>query len=151
MGSRLISWAAKFEGLDIEKRPSHVAVLVDNIWVIESTMTTGVRIIPYWRWRELNEQLYKIQYSEVFIDSRSVLSRLLTVWGRGYDWVGILYFAYRYLRLIVFRDKLPRRNRLQDRNRYFCTEFISTLTGEDLSMKSPAKICNDWMTYERPK
>jgi hypothetical protein len=42
IGSRLISWAAKFENTGLEYNPSHIAILLNDTWVIESTFFTGI-------------------------------------------------------------------------------------------------------------
>jgi len=145
LGSRLICWAAKYEELELAQPPSHIGILINDTWVIESTFFTGVRIIPYWKWRQKNLQLHRIPCWQTNRRSKEVLATLLNVWGKGYDWKGITYFAYKYLRLILFGEKLPKQNKWQRPNKYFCTEYAALLTGEDFAMKSPAKICNEWL------
>ena len=143
IGSRIISWAAKFEKLPMDDLPSHVAVLVDEQWVIESTLTTGVRIAPYDKWKEINQELHKIPCSVFNRDSKLVLSEATAVWNKKYDWSGIMYFALCYIGLILFKKPLPKQNKWQKKNKYFCTEYIGTLTGIEHSMSSPAKLLCD--------
>ncbi len=50
--SKLIAWAAKYEKLKLDKYPSHIAVLLDETIVVESTLLTGVRMIPYSSWKK---------------------------------------------------------------------------------------------------
>ena len=142
VGSRLISWAASFEKLsNIAIAPSHVAVLIENTFVIESVATSGVRIIPYTEWSKINEELEKIPvYSEI---NRSTLqSSLYSVFGKSYDWTGILFFAWRYLGLIVLNKAMPSVNRMNNKKKFFCTEFAGRLESKDYSMMSPAKLCS---------
>ncbi len=143
--SKLISWAAKYEKLDLEKYPSHIAVLIDETLVVESTLLTGVRMMPYKTWKKKNEELFRIPCMEQERSSKEVLEKATQLYGKNYDWVGILFFAWRYLGLIIFGRPLPSKNHWQNDNRFFCCEYAATLTGENLSMKSPARVCRDWL------
>lgn len=140
IGSKLISWAAKFENLNLKKNPSHAAILVNNRFVIESVMGRGVRIVPYFKWVEINQELYRIEYNDI---SRELFDGvLLTAWGKKYDWLGIVYFAYRYLLLALFKIPLPQKNKLERASHVFCTELIGKLTNNYYAMTSPAKMCD---------
>lgn len=144
-GSKLISWAAKFEKTGLPENPSHIAVLMNDVWVIESTLSTGVRVAPYSEWLKINRQLYRIPCSEKTRKSVDVMSKALHFWNKKYDWIGIMYFIFAYVRLIVFGKKLPDWNPWQNKDKYFCTEYVGLLIGEDYSMKSPARLCADWL------
>lgn len=151
IGSKVISWVSSLfkqdiTNLDPNKIPSHVAVLIDECLVIESTLDTGVRIIPYNKWKELNEELYKIEC----IQSKNKLSEvkkqlLFEMWGKKYDWKGILYFAKCMLMYYFFKKPLPNHNKWERENYYFCTEFAARLTNYNYSMTTPAKMCNDFI------
>lgn len=142
--SNLISWASSKEGFKLEKYPSHMAVLIDGTMVVESTFTTGVRIIPHAQWVRKNEELYRIPRSNL-LNNQDTLNSAFKLWGKGYDWVGILYFAWRFLGLMILGKPLSAKNHWQNENRYFCSEYAGSLAGEDFSMKSPAKICYEWL------
>ena len=143
LGSKVIAWAAKYENLPHLDNgvPSHAAVLLDGMWVFESTMLGGVRVVPYSEWLKFNEELYKIPCTEPR-HSRDVLKIAASLWGRDYDFTGISFFAWRYFGLMLFKRALPSVNRWQNPNKHFCTEFMAKLWGQDLSMSSPAKICS---------
>lgn len=145
IGSRLIAWAARFEKLGLDKNPSHIAVLINEELVIESTLGTGVRIIPYSHWKTINEQLHRIPCTEEYRSSKRTLSSAFRLWGKKYDWSGIAYFGYCFLRLIISKIPLPKENKWQKSNKYFCTEYAGSLTGQDFSMHSPARICAEWL------
>lgn len=148
-GSKMIAWASSKEDLSLQEIPSHMAVLLDDTVVIESTFTTGVRMIPYEKWSEINEELYSIPCERHYRHSRNVLEKAYSVWGAGYDWKGIIYFAYCFVRLILLGDALPSANKWQRENKYFCTEFAARLVDEDFSMMTPAKICDTWLNGVR--
>lgn len=143
--SKAIAWASSKEGIKLEKYPSHMAVLLDDTMVIESTLTTGVRMIPYSHWLKKNEELYKIPCMHEVRSSKDTLEKAYAKWGAGYDWMGILFFTWRFLGLILFKKSMPGKNHWQNKKRYFCCEYAGTLTGEDFSMKTPARICYDWL------
>ena len=140
-GSKLISWASSKEHLtNVKVPPSHVAVLIDDTIVVESTLSSGVRMLPYNSWSEINEELYKI---ECDCPNDDIKGGLELVWGKKYDWMGILYFAWRYLGLILLKKPLPSVNRWQSSSKYFCTEYAGLILGKKLSMISPAKLCDE--------
>lgn len=143
-GSRLIAWAASFEKTGLEHTPSHAAVLLDETWVFESTFASGVRVVPYSKWLKFNEELYRIP-CQIKRESSNILQSAAELWGRSYDWLGLAFFAWRYLGLIITGRALPSKNRWQSDSKYFCTEFIAKLTNRNFSMKSPARVCADFM------
>lgn len=151
IGSKAISWGSSLfkediKYLDQNKIPSHVAVLIDEQFVIESTLTTGVRVIPYSRWLEINEELYKIKCIQDISQLEAANYELLTeVWGKGYDWFGIAYYAQRMARYFLFKTHLPAKNRWERENYFFCTEFAARLSGYNYSMTTPAKMCSDYI------
>lgn len=139
IGSRLIAWAASYEKLPIKEIPSHCAILLDETWVIESTLFTGVRVAPYEKWKIINEELYRIPCVTASRDSKETLSLATSVWNKGYDWPGVLYFLFCYVQLILFKRSIPKENKWQKKRLYFCTEYMAKLTGLNFSMASPAK------------
>lgn len=150
LGSKLIAFGSSFFKEDITelngKIPSHVAVLINECLVIESTLSTGVRIIPYNKWLEINEELFKIKCIQSYNDLEQKKKELLfEMWGKGYDYVGILYFAKCIIKKLLFKLPLPTKNKWERENKYFCTEFAARLSGYNYSMTTPAKMCNDFL------
>jgi len=144
-GSKLIAWASAKLVSDLEVVPSHMAVLLDEHTVIESTLTTGVRMIPYTHWKKINEELYSIPCIHQHRDHLEVIETAYSLWGKKYDWGGIFYFGLCLLGRIYLNKKMPTVNKWQDKNKYFCNEFAGKLTGEDFSMKTPADVCEAWL------
>jgi hypothetical protein len=143
-GSKLISWgSALFPAHTTNLKneiPSHVAILVDGVFVIESTLTTGVRVVPYSKWKQINKELYKIERNT---KGECIKCLLFEVWGKKYDWFGIVYFAYCMFKHLAFTSHLPNKNKWERENYFFCTEFAARLGGYNYSMTTPAKMCND--------
>jgi hypothetical protein len=144
-GSKLIAWGSSYENLDLEHIPSHVGVLLNNSIVVESTFFSGVRVVPYSEWLKINQELYKLPCAQEYRSSKDTLDRAFSLWSKGYDWAGIMYFGWSLLKLILLDKPLPAKNKWQKNNRYFCTEFVAMLVDEDFSMSTPAKICDAWL------
>lgn len=138
-GSRLISWSTwKFEQevsakLSKESVPSHVAVLIEDFYVVESTMLSGVRIIPYSTWLRINEQLFKVEDTDR--SAKFIEEKLMSVWGKRYDWLGVLFFSLK----LIFK-RLPKENKWQNSKTFFCTEFAARVSGLDGSNITPASL-----------
>lgn len=147
IGSKLISWFSELllEG-KLEKFPSHVAVLVERegveptVW--ESTLDSGVRRIPYEEWKLHVEECYSFDYPDA--DEAFFWEHVGLTAGKKYDYMGILYFVYAYLRHKIFGIEIPKVNAWEQEDRYFCTELAANLiTYENYSMTTPAKMCYD--------
>lgn len=137
LGSRLISWASSYFDSGVRNAykstpvPSHVAVILDDTFVVESTLSSGVRVIPLSSWLAKNTVLHSTQSTS---NINKVSSALLSVWGAEYDWLGILYFACKFL-----IPGLPKENKWQNSRKYFCTEFAARLSGTKPDV-TPARL-----------
>lgn len=150
IGSKLISRASGLLVKDLEKIPSHIAMLlefdnIEELFVAESTLESGVRIIPYSVWLQHNELCYKIPCSES-IHPNKVFEIFNTIWGKKYDWPGIGYFAICFVKHLLFRIDFPKENKWQSDDKFFCSEAISTITNyTKAGMATPAKMCSDFL------
>lgn len=140
LGSKAIIWGTK--SLEPEIEPcSHLAIVLRKTLVIESTLTTGVRIIPYSHWIKENEVLYAFDKPYEGKLSQFIPELLDKMWGKGYDYLGICYFAWRLFLWLFFRVKLPKVNKWQNKDKRFCVEIF----GEDLGMTSPVQKVAQWL------
>ncbi len=150
VGSKAIAWASGLLVKDLEKVPSHMAILIylENCpepFVLESVLDTGVRIVPYSNWLSKNELCYKID-SKVDHDMEQVLTKIKTYWGKKYDWLGIAYFAWRFSLHLTFKVSFPKENAWQSDNKFFCNELGGEIAGyKKYSMATPAKMCSDFL------
>lgn len=154
IGSKIISF---FSGLlikDLEKTPSHVALLIEfnglnETFIIESVMHGGVRILPYSSWKKINEECYKITCITPFKDINEVFNILSIIWNKKYDWKGLLFFALCFLKHFLFKTPFPKENLWNSEDSYFCTEAVGKLSGyNNYSMTTPAKMCSDFLKME---
>ena len=149
MGSKIISWASGLLIKDLEKIPSHMAVLIQlegcpESFVLESTLSTGVRLAPYSTWLEHNELCYSFK-SDQKMTLTDIFEQMNKYWGKKYDWCGIAYFAFCFLRHFLFNSPFPKENAWQSSNRFFCNELGGEISGyENYSMATPAKMCSDF-------
>jgi uncharacterized protein YycO len=140
IGSKLIAWGSKYENLGIEELPSHTAILMNDKLVVESVLGKGVRIVPYNNWKKINEEMYKIPCSQEVRSSKEITDEVERIWGKKYDWRGILFFAWSFIKLILFKTKLPEKNEWQRDGYFFCSELVGRISGVNYEMTTPAKL-----------
>lgn len=145
IGSKLISWVSSFNVSEMEQVPSHSAVLLDGEWVIEAVTGSGVRVIPYRKWKEKNNEIAKIPLDKIKkVTKREDFDDLLNeMWGKGYDFEGLFFFGFALLKHYFLGEPLPKKNTWEQEHCYFCTEFVGRVSGHNYSMTTPA------MLYER--
>lgn len=150
IGSKAISWASGLLVKDLNKVPSHMAILIelnncDEPFVLESVLDTGVRIVPYTNWLHKNELCYNIPCPREH-DVSVILDQVKEYWGKKYDWPGIAYFAWRFFLHLLFKLDFPKDNAWQSDDRYFCNELGGEIAGyKKYSMVTPAKMCSDFL------
>lgn len=140
LGSRIISSTTK--ELQPELEPcSHLCIILKKTLVIESTIKTGVRIIPYNHWIKENEVVYAFDKPYEGRLSQYIPKLMDKMWGKDYDKLGILYFTWRMALFLSLGLALPKVNKWQDKNKRFCVEIF----GENLGMTSPIQMVALWL------
>lgn len=119
--------------------PSHVAILVNNKWVLESTLESGVRVISYKKWLEINEEVFKIRCDKLK-DFENIKIKFKKLKNKKYDYLGILYLSWRIFLKLIFKRSIPQKNKWHKENRYFCSEVIGKIQGINYEMTSPTEI-----------
>lgn len=139
----MISWGTKdlIGEKDYSRVPSHVAILVKGRWVHESTLSTGVRVISYSEWLKLNEQLGRIEGQDM--EYRDLKNKFKEIKDKKYDWFGVIYFGYRVILKMLFNSPLPKKNKWQSEDKYFCCEVLGDLIGIDYEMICPGQIMRE--------
>ncbi len=153
IGSRLIAWASGLLVKDLDKVPSHMAILIDvglgESFVFESILETGVRIIPYTNWLKINEECYKIMCPQDR-NLEDILNKVNEYWGKKYDWYGIAFFALCFINHLVFKKPFPKDNAWQQEEAYFCNELGGEIAQyPKYSMVTPAKMCSDFLKMSK--
>ena len=137
-GSKMISWASN-KYTPMKDCPSHVALLINEKWVFESTYKYDVNITSYKKWKKENIETQKLLCSqERHYDE--IKSTMRSIKGKKYDWGGIVYFIWRFILFWIFKTPPTKKNKLENPNKYFCCEAVGKITNTDYSMTTPADI-----------
>lgn len=139
IGSKAIIWGTKHLEPNAHDTPSHVAILVNEKWVFESTLETGVRRISYKDWLEKNTEVakYKCQTKRNLTE---VLDYFRAIKNKKYDYLGVIYFGWRVGLNKFFKIKIPKENKWDKENAYFCCEVMGEMLGLDYQMTSPVQV-----------
>jgi hypothetical protein len=139
IGSWIIRlFTTRITPIPFENIPSHVALLINNRWVFESTITSGIRVISIEKWLEQNELIYTSSCQEQAYSE--LKNKLKPLKNKKYDILGLIYFGYRLFLYQVFGIQIPNKNLAHITKKYFCSEVIGVLKNEDYSMKAPVQI-----------
>lgn len=143
IGSKAISWGTAHLNETQYKTPSHVAVLINDFLVIESTMGSGVSLIPYENWKKKHEVVCKVPCpaNRKWDD---VIKGTFKLWGKKYDFKGVLFYTYHVLKNKFFKSKIPNKNQWESDSKFFCVELIENITGESYEMTSPVQLMNQF-------
>ena len=118
--------------------PSHNAIRKSHL-VYEATFIQGVRIVPFEAWGRVNT-IVGVNQSSVVITDAQFEKVFVDIWGKKYDWKGVLYFGFCLIRLRLFGVKLPRVNKWNDPDKFFCSEATGKIFGYDHQMISPIQL-----------
>jgi hypothetical protein len=141
LGSRLIAWSTS--RLEPQIAPcSHLAIILRKTLVIESTASTGVRIMPYEAWARDNEVVHAFEKPYKGVLSQYIPQLMRKLWDVDYDYLGIAYFAWRMLLRIYLGRPLPKTNPWESEDRRYCVEIFGDKS--ELSMVSPIQLVARW-------
>lgn len=119
--------------------PSHVAILVNNRWVFESTLETGVRRITYEEWKKQNTEVAKYKCTSTRT-LEEIVRYFRSIKDKKYDYCGVVYFGYRVILNKIFGIEIPNINKWNKDDMYFCCEVMGTMLGLDYQMVAPVQI-----------
>ena len=139
-GSKLIAWGTDHMS-DEPVTPSHIAILVQERWVFESTLESGVRVMSYPKWSELNDEVACIPCAQVYRDYSEIKNIFRDIKGKGYDWLGVMYFAGWIFLNRYMKAAIPGVNKWESQDKYFCSEAVGRLiNNERYSMRAPVQL-----------
>lgn len=149
-GSRLISWATRDHGQRTEDTPSHFSILLFDWIVIESTLARGVEPKLYSKFKEQNKLIAKFVPTADKRDAAKIAKKVADDNNNaGYDFLGALYLGWHSLMRFYFDRKIPKVNKFENADLFFCNEIYKDLYGGDVSMKHPNWLMKDMMKDER--
>lgn len=138
IGSKLISAGTQFLHPD-SVSPSHVAILVNDKYVFESTLETGVRLIKYPEWIKHNTELKRLKCLQNW-SMEQFKNILRQVRGKKYDYLGVTYLGYRLALKRLTGLKVPESNLFNHDDKYFCCEVIGKMTRVSYEMTTPIEM-----------
>ena len=116
---------------------SHVALLVDDMWVVHSNMR-GVHIESISSFIRKSEIIGKTDNIPTKLD---LMEELATNSFHFYDIPAILWLGGRYLLKKIFGWKIPKVNLWQTTGLFLCTEWVTKiLEGEEDSTITPYQL-----------
>lgn len=139
IGSYIIREGSHFLAPNIEDAPSHVCLLIDNKWIVESTLEYGFRVISYKKWLKINEELYKIKSKDQWT-MEMIKKHYKPLKNKEYDYWGVIYFGWSVVLMKLFGIQKPVKNKLNSENKYFCTEVIGKMTNTNYEMTAPIEL-----------
>ena len=142
IGSKTISWGTKHLYPEFKKTPSHVAILVNNRWVHESTLDSGIRVMSYEKWLDINDEVAKIACEREW-EYASIKDLFKSLRGKKYDWAGIIYLGLWMVPSKLLHIAIPNNNILECPDRYFCSEVMGYMLGSNYDMKAPVQILKE--------
>ena len=137
IGSKVISKGTAHLESEIKDVPSHTAVLVNERWVHESTGHSGVRVISYDAWSKINKEVGRVQLASR--EYQVIADQYRNIKGKKYDYPGVFYLGLCIIPTFV-GFKLPKKNKWESSNKYFCCEALGSLTGHYYGMETPVQI-----------
>jgi len=144
IGSRFISWGTEHMS-DEPTTPSHIAVLINNRYVFESTLSTGIRVISYKEWLKINQEVAKVPCDNRVREYSEIKAIYKDIRDKKYDWPGILYFGGQIALNKYFDKEISPMNRWESNDKYFCSEAVGKLTGQGkYSMKAPVELLSEF-------
>jgi hypothetical protein len=141
IGSEAIAWGTKRNGQKIDDTPSHFGILFWDRIVLHSNFANGVHIEPYYFFKKKNKTVRAFQNSICKLSQVecTLMFDQLTrkAYGAKYDFLAVLYFAYRIILKKLFNIRIPDKNKWEVENKWFCNELFELEFGQDLSMRTP--------------
>lgn len=146
IGSKIIAYGTKYLAKNTEESVSHVAILVNNRWVHESTGNSGVIVQSYNKWSKTHKEKARIFYG--YMEYQDLAEHYRKIKFCSYDYFGVIYLTiYIFLNLLLNID-LPKKNKWESENKYFCCEVVGKLTNKYYGMKAPVQILEELRTKE---
>jgi hypothetical protein len=132
-------WGTQHQYPDLEEVPSHVAILVNNKWVFQSTLEDGVHVMGYKEWLKINNEVAKIRCTQTryYEDIKAMFKSLK---GRKYDWGGVIYLGLWLGFNKVSGHPIPANNAWHSDSKYFCCEIMAKMTQVDYQMTTPVTV-----------
>jgi len=136
IGSKIIAKGTKHLESNMPET-SHTALLVNNRWVHESTGASGVRIISYDLWKTHQQEVCRIKLEDR--EYQIIADQYRQIKNKKYDYPGVVYLGLMIIPTFL-GFKLPKKNKWESKDKYFCCEALGKLTNTYYGMSAPIQI-----------
>ncbi len=144
IGSKLISEFTRKSWQSRNRTASHTGVLFFGLIVVHSNATNGVHIEPFYSFKKKNKIVCALRRAT---DKRTrnqaeiIFEKYCKqAYGKSYDYAGVVYFTYRIILERVFKLPLPKVNKWENPDKWFCDELMEIELGRDISMTTPNEL-----------
>ena len=143
LGTRSTKWGSRFMCWGLGEPVSHVAVELDNGFVVHAHLLGGLRIDWGRDFRRNNQVVIELGADN--IPERETVQALLDAHaGSGYDYWAFAYFGWRALLRKCFGIPFPRENKWARRHAFLCTEWLSVLIfRQERAMITPYELLKE--------
>lgn len=150
IGSKIIRFFTRMNGQSTSEIPSHFSIMVYDWLIIESTLSSGVKVgfasefLPKHEvvacFRPMNNQ------REYFLKAKKMTGK---IYSGKYDFMGAIYLGLMQMLNTLFGMKMPKNNKFESGNRYFCNELYSFISNKNVSMEHPNSLMLEMKRNER--
>ena len=149
-GANIIRWGTKRKDQTMEDTPSHMGTVMNGMWSIDSTITSGVTMDYFPEYVKDYEVVAIYQDMQEKRKPSVVAADMMTKARKAkYDWKAIAYYAWRRTLEKFLGIKMPSENKWESKDRWFCNEMYELIKGTDYSMASPNDVMDEMDKNER--
>ena len=120
IGSKAIMWASNTDC-------SHFSFVLDSRLVFQSTFSKGVHLSWLHNFLMINTVVHRLDIKLSAEREELIYQRLIAADDRPYDFMALIYLAYRFLLHKVILEPLPTKNKLGSTRADMCIELAKAL------------------------
>lgn len=144
VGAKLIRWGTKRKDQDMQNTPSHMGIVMNGMWSIDSTISNGVEMDYFPEYVKDYEAVAVYRdLGEIRKPGEVAAEIMKKARHAKYDWKAVLYFGWRRALEIFFKIPMPKKNKWESKNSWFCNEMYELVRGDDYSMASPNDVMHE--------
>lgn len=139
IGSKVIRYGSVKMGESYEDVPSHFSYVFFDMFVLESRLESGVDVNVYSEFMKANKihAIYDLGVSKagpMFMDFFKKTNK------KPYDWGAVLFLAWEQVKWKFFGKKKAKKNKWNNKDKYYCNELFSLIEEGDYSMVTPYEL-----------
>lgn len=137
IGSKIIAKGSKHLEPSMPET-SHTSVLINGRWVHEAT-GDGVHVRSYDLWKTEHIETGRIDLGTR--DYQEIADQYRKINDKEYDYLGVFYLGICVA--LYWGRELPKVNKWQSNDKFFCCEVLGYLTNKDYRISCPVQILGE--------